>query len=117
MATSLLETYGELRDVPDATRMLETLVAGRARAGAGAEGRAGARATPSTPGPVAVAAAGEGRREGYGDLNRASEQELVAAKRDMEKGFERHRILPGESGYQHDTRQEFAPDEESSWDG
>ena len=33
----------------------------------------------------------------------------------MESIFDRHQILPSDDGYEYDERQEFEPDDESSW--
>ena len=54
----------------------------------------------------------------FGDLNRASEQELEMAKARMSTGFEATRLRPGDAGYQYDVRVDFAPagDDAGSWD-
>lgn len=52
----------------------------------------------------------------FGNLNQASEEELAAAKDEMNKVFEKCRVLPDDDEYVYDKRIDFEPDEESSWD-
>ena len=52
------------------------------------------------------------------DLNKASEEELKAAKAAMEQDFERKALKPGDAGYVHDKRV-TAPEgelETNDWD-
>lgn len=56
------------------------------------------------------------RLERYGDLNRASDEELSMAKNDMNNIFEQYQVLPGDDDYKYDNRVDFQPDDESSWD-
>ena len=52
-----------------------------------------------------------------GDLNRASEEELTMAKKQMSNIFEEKQVLPSDAGFEYDKRMDFDnPDEESSWD-
>ena len=53
----------------------------------------------------------------YGNLNKASDAELDAAKGKMDKLFEANRIRKGDEGFEWDKRVDFEEgDEESSWD-
>ncbi|KAL3792888.1 hypothetical protein HJC23_004813 [Cyclotella cryptica] len=53
----------------------------------------------------------------FGDLNKASEDDLRLAKNQMNEVFEKLRLLPGDEEYVYDKRVNFEePDEESSWD-
>ena len=45
-----------------------------------------------------------------------SAEELAAHKAAMEEGFEKHRLKPGDPGYQHDKRVEFEATEANDWD-
>ncbi len=52
-----------------------------------------------------------------GDLNRASEDDLAAAKMRMNAIFEKNLKKPGSAGYVHDVRRDFdEPEEECDWD-
>ena len=69
-------------------------------------------------------ALGRGETSGAGaederDLNKASEDELKAAKAAMERGFERVALKPGDMGYVHDKRVAAPADgelEANDWD-
>ena len=52
----------------------------------------------------------------YEDLNRASEEHLTLAKKEMNVLFKHTLIAPGDATYEYDKRIEFEADEESSWD-
>ena len=57
------------------------------------------------------------RLKAFGDLNKVSEQELIAAKDEMTKVYEKSIVMPGDDEYIYDKRVDFhGPDEESSWD-
>ncbi|KAL7522183.1 hypothetical protein ACHAWX_006872 [Stephanocyclus meneghinianus] len=54
---------------------------------------------------------------GFGDLNKASEEDLQLAKNEMNEVYEKLRILPGDEEYVYDKRVDFEePEEDSSWD-
>jgi hypothetical protein len=52
----------------------------------------------------------------YGNLNKASDDELRAAKEEMNIAFEKRQLMPGDLEYVYDKRVDFDADEESSWD-
>lgn len=52
----------------------------------------------------------------YGNLNKASDDELQAAKDEMTNVFEKYLVMPGDPEYVFDKRVDFEADEESSWD-
>lgn len=52
----------------------------------------------------------------YGNLNKALDDELRAAKEEMDIAFEKRQLVPGDLEYVYDKRIDFDADEESSWD-
>ena len=54
----------------------------------------------------------------YGDLNKASIEQLAEAKRNMNVTFEASCLKPGDDGYEYDKQEEFDLTElnETSWD-
>jgi len=60
---------------------------------------------------------GQNEHNTDGDLNRASEDDLAAAKMRMNAIFEKNAKKPGSAGYVHDVRRDFdGPEEECEWD-
>ncbi|XP_032813982.1 centrosomal protein of 19 kDa [Petromyzon marinus] len=50
------------------------------------------------------------------DLNGVSDAALVLSKREMDRGFERRRLKPGDAGYEYDVSRDFMPLAPSEWD-
>ncbi|XP_061408079.1 centrosomal protein of 19 kDa [Lethenteron reissneri] len=50
------------------------------------------------------------------DLNAVSDAALVLSKREMDHGFERRRLKPGDAGYEYDVSRDFMPLAPSEWD-
>ncbi|GFH53400.1 hypothetical protein CTEN210_09876 [Chaetoceros tenuissimus] len=51
-----------------------------------------------------------------GDLNQASDDQLILAKAKMNVDFESNRLTPNDPDYVFDKRQDFEPMSDSSWD-
>lgn len=78
-------------------------------------------AASGEPEQVAVKNQDQGReqeqQEQQQDLNRASENELAAAKVRMDVVFKLNLLKPGSPGYVHDVRKDFdQPEEDCDWD-
>ena len=94
-----------------------------AQAADGAAPLTGAAAAPAPSKPAAEPAAAPSPQRGggsqWGDLNKASDEEVKAAKAAMAVDFDKHALKPGDAGYVHDKRVEIPPDEEledNEWD-
>lgn len=77
-----------------------------------------APAAPSASAPSGSSAPG-GLQWSERDLNKASDEEVQAAKASMTLDFEKHALRPGDTAYVHDKRVEVPPEDEledNDWD-
>lgn len=52
----------------------------------------------------------------FGDLNKATDEELAAAKAKMSIVFDKKSLKPGDDGFEWDVRRDFVATESNDWD-